>query len=257
MTPFANSLLDSVVRFIVKISVIVPAFNEEKLLAESLLSMKAAMAAFQKRGWNAELVVCDNNSKDRTAEIARAAGAIVVFEPVNQIARARNAGAAAASGDWFVFVDADSRPTLELFDDVAEAIVSRRVLAGGSTVRLDEPFVIASLVTSVWNCVSRINKWAAGSFIFCSAEAFRAINGFSAELFVAEELDLSKRLKELARQRGQKMIILARHPLMTSARKVHLYGPFVMGGFFLRIMFTPRRTMMNRELCQPWYDGKR
>ena len=240
-----------------KISVIVPAFNEEKLLAESLLSMKAAMAAFQKRGWDAELVVCDNNSKDRTAEIARAAGAIVVFEPVNQIARARNAGAAAACGDWFVFVDADSRPTLELFDDVAEAIVSRRVLAGGSTVRLDEPFVIASLVTSVWNCVSRINKWVAGSFIFCSAEAFRAINGFSAELFVAEELDLSKRLKELARQRGQKMIILARHPLMTSARKVHLYGPFVMGGFLLRMMFTPRRTMMNRDLCQPWYDGKR
>lgn len=257
MTPFANSLSGSVLRFIVKISVIVPAFNEEKLLAASLLSMKAAMAAFQKRGWDAELVVCDNNSKDRTAEIARAAGAIVVFEPVNQIARARNAGAAAASGDWFVFVDADSRPTQELFDDVAEAIFSGRVLAGGSTVRLDEAFVIASLVTTVWNCVSRINKWVAGSFIFCSAEAFRAINGFSAELYVAEELDLSKRLKELARRRGQKMIILARHPLMTSARKVHLYGPFVMGIFLLRMVFTPRRTMMNRDLCQPWYDGKR
>ena len=240
-----------------KISVIVPAFNEEKLLAASLLSMKAAMAAFQRRGWDAELVVCDNNSSDKTAEIARAADALVVFEPVNQIARARNAGAVVATGDWFVFVDADSRPTPELFDDVADAILSGRVLAGGSTVRLDEWFFVAGLVTSVWNSISRINKWVAGSFIFCSAEAFRAIGGFSVELFVAEELDLSRRLKALARQRRQKMIILSRHPLATSARKVHLYGPFVMGSFILRLMFTPRRTMMNRDLCQPWYDGKR
>ena len=240
-----------------KISVIVPAFNEEKLLAASLLSMKTAMAAFQRRGWNAELVVCDNNSKDRTSEIARAAGALVVFEPVNQIARARNAGASAATGDWFVFVDADSQPTAELFDDVAEVILSGSVLAGGSTVRLDEPLILASLVTSVWNCISRINKWVAGSFIFCSAEAFRTINGFSAELYVAEELDLSRRLKDLARQRGQKMIILSRHPLVTSARKVHLYGSVVMGSFLLRMLFTPRRTMMNRDSCQPWYDGKR
>ncbi|MBC8003033.1 MAG: glycosyltransferase, partial [Opitutaceae bacterium] len=104
-----------------KISVIVPAFNEEKLLAESLLSMKMAMKAFQTREWDTELVVCDNNSKDGTAEIARSAGAIVVFEPVNQIARARNCGAAVATGDWFVFVDADSRPTAELFNAVAEA----------------------------------------------------------------------------------------------------------------------------------------
>jgi len=54
------------------------------------------------------MIVCDNNSTDRTAEIARAAGAIVVYEPVNQIARRRNCGAAAATGDWLIFVDADS-----------------------------------------------------------------------------------------------------------------------------------------------------
>jgi len=246
-----------IIPLIVKISVIVPAFNEEKLLTASLLSMKTAMVAFQKHGWDTELVVCDNNSKDRTAEIARAAGALVVFEPVNQIARARNTGAAAATGEWLVFVDADSQPTAGLFSDVAEAILSGRVLAGGSTVRLDEHSVAAGLVTSAWNCFSRINKWVAGSFIFCSAEAFRAIKGFSVELFVAEELDLSRRLKAFARQRGQKMIILSRHPLTTSARKVHLYGPWVMGMFLLRMVFAPRRTMMNRDLCQPWYDGKR
>ena len=91
----------------------VPAFNEEQLIEASLRSIRAAMAAFDRAGWESELIVCDNNSTDRTADIARAMGATVVFEPINQISRARNAGAAAASGGWLVFVDADSQPSVE------------------------------------------------------------------------------------------------------------------------------------------------
>ena len=117
-----------------KISVVVPAFNEERLLAFSLETILASCHVFRDRGWSSELIVCDNNSTDRTAEIARAAGARVVFEPVNQISRARNAGAAAATGDWLVFVDADSYPGAELFADAADAIQEGRCLAGGSTV---------------------------------------------------------------------------------------------------------------------------
>src|SRR6266853_2097683 len=81
-----------------KISIIVPAFNEEKLLARTLGQLKEAMRVFDAQGWAGQLIVCDNNSTDRTSQIARDAGAEVVFEPVNQIARARNAGAATASG---------------------------------------------------------------------------------------------------------------------------------------------------------------
>ena len=93
-----------------KISVIVPAFNEQKLIAQTLQSIRAASEVFAELGWESELVVCDNNSTDRTADLSREAGAKVVFEPVNQIARARNTGAAGATGDWLIFVDADSRP---------------------------------------------------------------------------------------------------------------------------------------------------
>ena len=106
----------------VKISVVVPAFNEERLLGRSLGEIKSAAGAFARHGWEVELIVCDNNSSDRTAEIARNAGALVVFEPVNQIARARNRGAAAATGDWLIFVDADSHPSAELFTEVANEI---------------------------------------------------------------------------------------------------------------------------------------
>jgi len=239
------------------ISVIVPAFNEEKLIANSLHCMQDAARSFADRGWETEFIVCDNNSSDATAALARAGGARVVFEPVNQIARARNTGAAAARGDWFVFVDADSRPTPELFAEVAGQIESGRCLAGGCTVRMDERDFTADRVTSLWNLVSRLARWAAGSFIFCQAEAFRKIGGFNLELFASEELDLSKRLKKLARASGKKMVILHRHPLLTSARKVRLYSRGEMARFFKNAILRPRRTVTNREACGPWYDGRR
>src|SRR5437016_2114818 len=96
--------------------------------------MRSAMEAFAERGWPAELIVCDNNSEDRTAELARAAGARVVFEPVNQIARARNTGAARAAGEWLIFIDADSQPSRELFAEAADAMQGGRCLAGGATL---------------------------------------------------------------------------------------------------------------------------
>src|SRR6266576_5250166 len=120
-----------------KISLVVPAFNEERLLPGSLSCMRAALQGFDRLGWKSELIVCDNNSTDRTAEIAIAAGAEVVVEPVNQISRARNAGAARARGDWIFFVDADSDPTVELFLEAADSLRSGRCLAGGSTVRYE------------------------------------------------------------------------------------------------------------------------
>ena len=239
-----------------KISVIVPAFNEEKLLAASLVEIQAAAQSFHARGWEFELVVCDNNSTDRTAEIARAGGAHVVFEPVNQIARARNTGAAAATGDWFVFVDADSHPSAGLFADVAEQITAGRSLAGGSTIRLDEKHFVAGCVTQLWNVSSRLGRWLAGSFIFVESAAFRKIGGFSQELFAAEELELSQRLKKLARETGRIITVLHRHPLKTSARKMRLYTLRDHLKLLARVGLN-RRTLNNREACVLWYDGRR
>ncbi|MGH8749783.1 MAG: glycosyltransferase [Burkholderiales bacterium] len=206
-----------------KISVVVPAFNEERLLADSLQRLIDAMSAFVRRGWTSELIVCDNNSTDRTAEIARAAGARVVFEPVNQIGRARNTGAAHAQGDWLVFVDADSYPSPALCEDVAKEIESGRCLAGGSAVRIESSRRVIRSLGFLWNVLSRINKWGAGAFIFCEAAAFKQLGGFSQELYAAEEIDLFRRLKRLARREGRSIAILHRHPLATSGRKARLY----------------------------------
>lgn len=239
------------------VSVIVPAFNEERLLPQTLASIRAAMVAFDEAGWASELIVCDNNSTDRTAEIAAAAGARVVFEPVNQIARARNTGAAQAAGDWLVFVDADSWPTVELFRDVVAAIRDPRCLAGGATMRADVDHRAVRAVIGSWNLTSRTLKWAAGSFIYCEAAAFRRVGGFSDKLFAAEEIDLSRRLKRLARETGRRMVILHRHPLLTSSRKMHLYTARETLRFYLRLILSGGRSLRTRDGSFVWYDGRR
>ena len=240
-----------------KISVVIPAFNEEKLLPASLAATRNAMAAFTEKNWAGELIVCDNNSTDRTAELARAAGATVVFEPVNQIARARNCGAAAATGDWLVFVDADSRPSRELFAEVAGIIETGAYLYGGCLIKFDEFHPLWGFAAGFWNWVSRVGKFAAGSFIFCERAAFEKIGGFDNKLFVGEELDLSQRLKQLAKQNRKRAVILHRHRLVTSARKMRLYSSRELLWFLTRAAFHPRRTVMNRGSCEVWYDGRR
>jgi glycosyltransferase involved in cell wall biosynthesis len=241
----------------VKISIVIPAFNEEKLIGDTLRSVDAARQAFVSRGWASEVIVCDNNSTDHTGELARAAGAIVVHEPVNQIGRARNTGARAASGDWLLFIDADSRPSPELFADVAATIFHGDCLAGGSTVRLDSNSRAGAFGTGLWNVISRTAKYLAGSFIFCDAAVFRELGGFNERLYASEEIELSRRLKALARARGKRIVILRHHPLLTSARKLRLYSAGEHFRFLCRTLLHWNRTLEDRDACHTWYDGRR
>jgi glycosyltransferase involved in cell wall biosynthesis len=241
-----------------RVSVVLPAFNEEKLLPAALAAVRDAASAFTARGWEWECVVCDNNSTDGTAAVARAGGATVVFEPVNQIGRARDAGARVATGEWMVFIDADSTPSAELFADIAERIASGRALGGGSTVAL-EPGTprYARFVCGLWNLWSRLAGWAAGSCVWVEAAAFRAAGGFGTEYYAGEEVFLSRRLKTLARRSGRRFVILADHPLRTSSRKLKLYTLTEAGRFFFRMLFTAGRAAKRPDACHIWYDGRR
>jgi glycosyltransferase involved in cell wall biosynthesis len=241
------------------ISIIVPAFNEEKLLAASLRAVKSAAAqSFGEAGLGWELIVCDNNSTDRTAEIAREEGAEVVFEAINQIGRARNTGAAAASGAWLLFIDADSQPSSELLADAARLTLGPDVLLAGATMRPDEGGVVFRLCCGVWNQVSRLRRLVAGSFILVRADAFREVGGFDLKFFAGEEIDLALRLQKIVGRRdGRKTVVLHRHPILTSARKLKLYGTREILRFLIRSVFRPRKTVADREACALWYDGRR
>ena len=98
---------------------------------------------------------------------------------------------------------------------------------------------------------------ALGSFIFVEAAAFRQVGGFSLTLFAAEELELTQRLKVLAKTSRRKIVILHRHPMITSARKIHLYTPREHLRFLFRTILNRRRMLGNAQDAHLWYDGRR
>ena len=240
-----------------KLSIIVPAYNEERLLPVCLHAIEVALATSRDCGFSTEVVVVDNNSTDRTAELARQAGARVCFEPVNHIARARNAGAAVATGEWLMFLDADSRVSPGLMQDIFRLADGGNVVGFGSKMQMAGLQGGGWLVLQLWNRISILCRWAAGSLLVCRADAFRDLGGFNQNLYAAEEIDMSRRLKRWGRRRGLTFTILQRHPLETSPRKLELYTGGEIARQFMQLLLRPRRSLQDKKYLSLWYDGRR
>ena len=240
-----------------KLSVVVPAYNEAKLIQSCLRSIFHALQANVRPDLFTEVIVVDNNSTDGTGELARAAGARVVFEPVNQIARARNAGAMAATGDWLLFFDADSLLPPETLADVLATMKSRKYLGGGTMIAFDAAPLWAQLLLAGGNFVFRVFGITPGCLIFCRSDVFHAINGFNEELFAAEDADFGRRMRSWARQHGSRTIILHKHPPVTSSRKLGLYTRAEQLGLLFRFLLSPSATIRNQKVLQLFYDGRR
>ena len=240
------------------LSFIIPAFNEEKYILDCLQQINAAVVACsQGRDVSAERIVVDNNSTDETAAIAEDAGATVVFEPVNQISRARNAGAATATGDWLIFIDADSHMPAELLADVLNLIAAGEHIACGSTMLMPNTPQPWGFAIAAWSWISKTLHWAAGSFVACRADVFAEIGGFSEEVYVTEEISFSRKAKRYAKQHGKKFEVLTEHPLITSGRKAELYTQRELFMQTLRLAFSPRKTPKDKAKLDVWYNGRR
>lgn len=237
------------------LSVVIPAYNEEKYLGACLDSARAAFAALGEAGY--ELIVCDNNSADGTAALAAARGARVVREPVNQIARARNAGAAAASGDWLLFVDADSDLRPGVLGEALALMRSGRCCGGGALISFEpRPPLWGRALTGAVNLLCRAFRLAPGSFLFCRRDLFEAAGGFSRDLYAAEELALSRALRRLGAARGLEFR-LAASPHVSSGRKFVLYSFSELMAFAFRFLLGPLRGLRGRELLGVFYDARR
>jgi hypothetical protein len=239
------------------LSIIIPAFNEELLIEACLKSVHALLATNARPGLTSEMIVVDNNSTDNTAELARRAGAQVIFEPVNQIGRARNTGAAGATGDWLLFVDADSILNPELLGDILRLIEEGRIVGCGSAIKMQGLPWWASGVLRLWTATSVLFRWAAGALVVSRADAFRDVGGFDQELYAADEITLSEKLKKWGRTRGLQFPILTKHPLESSPRKVQLYSAGEIFGQIARVMLSPRRSLQDKKHLSVWYDGRR
>jgi len=250
------------------ISVIIPAFNEEKHIGTTLERIRLAFEGNDVREDSWEIIVCDNNSMDRTAEIASEMGAKIVFEPVNQISKARNRGAETAQGDWLVFIDADSIPTVELVSEVIALINTDAYIGCGTTVTVEGGTLFNKLRMERLNPLFRLFNLCGGAFLLCQAEAFHTVRGFSIELYAYEEIDFVLRLKRYGRKMGKRFTVLHRHPVVTSGRKGEYrllsLGVLIASNFAAIVLFflhyvLPTRVniWLGSRLLGYWYNDSR
>jgi len=232
-------------------SIIIPAYNEADELPATLHAIRIAMAAQTIAG---ECIVVDNHSTDATAEIALSAGADqVVYEPINQIARARNSGTRVSRGRYLIYVDADTRISVELLTTALRLLESDHVVGGGSLLEFEgEISAVGKLGITVWERISKATRTAAGSFLFCRREAFEAVGGFDQKLYAGEEVRLSRLLRKWGRAHGKAFEIITTAPVQTSARKLQWYsGPKILA--WVALMTLVPIAVRSRKLCGFWY----
>ncbi len=230
-------------------TVIIPAFNEERFLPATLAALEQAMAGVALKG---QVVVVDNNSSDDTAGVAAAQGVRVVFEPVNQISRARNAGAAAADTAYLVFIDADTHVSARLLGAALERLAGGAVCGGGSTLVFDHTPPRAEVMVRSWTWISKRLSVAAGSFVYCLREGFEAVGGFSEAVYASEEIWFSRQLKRWGRERGLAFEVLDVDPVVTSARKLEWFSPLRMAVHTIVLALLPFLVRF-KSACGPWY----
>jgi glycosyltransferase involved in cell wall biosynthesis len=235
-----------------RISVLIPAFNEEAQLPHTLASVRESFAEIGETAY--EVIVCDNNSTDATTAVAQQHGARVVFEPHNQIARARNTAAERSVGEWLIFLDADTRLNAELLRATVRLFQAGGVCGGGSTVRFDidkmAPLHVALM--GLWNTISVQLSLAAGSYVFCLRQGWEAVGGFDQTVYAGEEIYFSRMLKRWGRERQLKFTVIASAPIVTSSRKLEWYGTWKLLAHMVR-MFRPG-AHRKREHCGLWYE---
>jgi glycosyltransferase involved in cell wall biosynthesis len=231
-----------------RISFVIPAYNEEALVGRSLDSVLASARAI---GRPFEVIVVNDGSSDRTAEIARARGAAVIDVSCRQIAAARNAGARAARGEVLVFVDADTCISEGLLQAMLKAL-DRGAVGGGARVEMEGvswSWRVAMLVFVFF--YMKLFSWAAGCFVFARRAVFQAIGGFDERLFASEEIDLSRRLKRQGR------FVILTDQVITSGRKARMNGWWGIIGPLLRFCVRGPSAFHQREGLDLWYDGRR
>ena len=231
-----------------RLSIVIPARNEEFELGATLDSVRVAAEALS-QPW--ECIVVNDGSTDRTADIGREKGMRVVDVELHNIGAVRNAGAAAALGERHIFLDADTRIPPETLRAAWQAM-EHGAVGGGGWVRFDQLKgslkIPVALFAWFW---LRLCRWAAGCFIFCKKEAFEAVGGFDETYFASEERFISQALKRVGR-----FVILREH-VVTSSRKARLYSVRQLLSLAFRALLGGRKMLMQREGLEIFYDAPR
>jgi glycosyltransferase involved in cell wall biosynthesis len=180
------------------LSIIIPTYNEEEYLPRLLASIRS------QRFTDVEIVVADARSTDRTRAVAAAFGAKVVDGGLP--GRGRNLGARAASGDLFLFLDADVvLPDTEWLGRKVEQFERRRLDAATCLIKPMSPKLIDHLSHGVFNAhmfaTQLLMAHAPGFCIFATREIHARIDGFDESIKLAEDHDYVERAAKLGKFR--------------------------------------------------------
>jgi glycosyltransferase involved in cell wall biosynthesis len=231
-------------------SIIIPAYNEEKWLDRTLPYLKKTMETLNVSG---EVIVVNNNSTDGTARAARRHNARIVFEPLNQISRARNTGASIAKGRYLIFLDADTWLAPVLLQTALYHLSGGKCCGGGCLVDFDKPISpFSRKILDLWNWISVTFGFAAGCFIYCLRDGFEAIGGFSEKVYASEEIWFSRKLQSWGTTRNMAFQMISSHRIITSSRKLDWFSPFQLGLSAVVLTIFPF-SVRFRPLCSHWY----
>jgi rSAM/selenodomain-associated transferase 2 len=201
----------------VRVSVILPALNEEASLPAAIRSAREAGAD--------EMIVVDGGSTDGTVEAARLLADIVIGRPAGRAAQ-MNAGVRSSSGDILVFLHADTLLPPGSLDAVRAAVGEGGISGGAFSVRLAvSPSsslyrkAILRLTGRMIGVRSRIFRTYTGDqAIFIRRDAFDSIGGFP-EIPLMEDVEFSRRIAA----RGKTVLLPVR--ISTSGRRWETFGP--------------------------------
>lgn len=172
------------------LSIIVPVLNEAATIADVLQSLQVARAA------GTEVLLVDGGSRDVTAERGAPWADRVLQAPRGRGSQ-MNAGAAAASGEVFLFLHADTHLPSDAFKAIQQAI-AQGACWGRFDVRIDGPTLGLGMVAGMMNLRSRLTGIATGDqAIFVTRQAFAEIGGFP-DIPLMEDIVLSSRLRQRA-----------------------------------------------------------
>ena len=229
------------------ISVVIPARNEEERLPRLLDTIDVARACFT---GEVEVIVSDNASTDSTAAVASARGCLPASTPVRRIAAVRNAGAAVASGDLLVFVDADARIHPCTFSAIDTAMASGRFVGGATGVEVDCRSLGLALTYAMIMPWVRALRMDTGP-TFAARKDFEAIGGYDETMPYAEDVDFLLRLKRHGKNDGRTLARLGTARALFDTRKFDRYGDWHYLVMAPRLLWW---VLFNRKGTDPWFE---
>jgi glycosyltransferase involved in cell wall biosynthesis len=203
-----------------KVSVIIPAHNEEKYIGKCLDSIKTAASRID---LPIEIVVSLNRCTDKTEYIAESYGAVTVVEDQKNIASIRNTAVKASSGDILITIDADSWMTSNMFQEVLRYLRSGRYIGGGVRIipeRISLGIIFSMLMVLPYLLKARIS---AGMFWLLKND-FEAIGGFDEDHISVEDYFFGMKLRSLGLHNGLKYGTIRKAHIITSCRKFDKFG---------------------------------